>query len=308
MQHSALGGGGTVVNEVYWSKSTHHFHDCSPASAEGFGTVLHVAARLMHHESQRQELAQSTRRMRSSALLPCHLPLELWHHILTFLRRTDFEVDKAFRTMIEDAPICEIFSPDVVADAEDHREWWHEKYREWEGRHDYFGFGDFGRSYYTYQEPIISCPLYMAMLQYHDETQSVYHTDCDIAEMLVTCPSASTPHAKLIIRQVAVGSAAEDGVEYVRNVSFGSGEYYGGVLLDETDNSLMTELLIRDLPGDPIVKTKSDSKYTKPTHPGYFSSSKIHRQGGVRSEVYDSRIVAAEREGICMSNMDEMDY
>lgn len=298
-QHGALNGSSTMLNTLYWSTSTHHFHDCSPASAQGFGTVLHVAARLMHHESQRQAAAQSTRRTRSAVLLPCHLPLEMWHHILTFLRRTDLEADEAVRTMIEDAPICEIFSTAVVAGVDDHYAWWHSSYREWQGRHEYIG-----PSYYTYQEPAVSCPLYMAMLQYHDVTQPGYGTDCDIAKMLMACPSASTPHAKLIINQAAVGSADADGREYVQNFdpcgSSGFGEYYGGVLLDETDNSVMTELLIRDLPGDPIVKTKHDSK---PTHPGYFSSSKIYKQGGVRKDVYISRELAQEHEGICLSNI-----
>eukprot|EP00729_Bicosta_minor_P002016 gene2016-3911_t len=121
-----LAGRGTVLNELFWSSSTHHFFDCTESSAAGFKCVIHVAARLsaQHAAQQNDSLTKreklqavaptyTRRTTRSFTAVPTscqvlHLPTELWHHILSFVRRSDFEVDVSSRTMIEQAEATEV--------------------------------------------------------------------------------------------------------------------------------------------------------------------------------------------------------
>ena len=102
-QFKALGDG-NVLAEFYWSTKTHGFYDCSPASRLGFETVLHVACRLDFKEPARS----TGHRTRKATSQPTHLPLELWHYILSFLRRSDLDTDADARLTLEQAPLNDV--------------------------------------------------------------------------------------------------------------------------------------------------------------------------------------------------------
>ena len=104
-QFKALGDG-NVLAEFYWSTKTHGFYDCSPASRVGFETVLHVACRLDFKAPARS----TGHRTRKITARPMHLPLELWHHILSFLRRSDLDADADSRLKLEEAPVNDVNS------------------------------------------------------------------------------------------------------------------------------------------------------------------------------------------------------
>lgn len=92
-----------MLNELHWSTRTHHFHDCSPASTLGFETVLHIACRLDF-----TPVRSSGYRTRGRTSKPTHLPLELWHYILTFLRRSDLDPDGDARQKLEVVPVNDV--------------------------------------------------------------------------------------------------------------------------------------------------------------------------------------------------------
>ena len=104
-QFKALGDG-NVLAKFYWSTKTHGFYDCSPASRVGFETVLHVACRLDFKAPARS----TGHRTRKATAQPMHLPLELWHHILSFLRRSDLDADADARLKLEEAPVNDVNS------------------------------------------------------------------------------------------------------------------------------------------------------------------------------------------------------
>lgn len=91
------------MHELYWSTNTHHFHDCSPASTLGFETVLHIACRLDF-----TPVRSTGHRTRGSTSKPTHLPLELWHYILSFLRRSDLDPDEDARLKLDVAPVNDV--------------------------------------------------------------------------------------------------------------------------------------------------------------------------------------------------------
>ena len=87
----------TVLNELFWTPSTHRFYDNTPASTTGFDTVLHVAARLTLREPDTTSASM-------------HLPIELWHHILSFLRRYDLDPDYSLTELLATATIVDTWS------------------------------------------------------------------------------------------------------------------------------------------------------------------------------------------------------
>ena len=72
--------------------------------------MLHVAARLSLRGSKR-ETGHSTRR--ASTML-FHLPIEIWHHVLSFLKRSDMDhtATARDRDLLQTAAINDIFAYD----------------------------------------------------------------------------------------------------------------------------------------------------------------------------------------------------
>lgn len=155
---------------------------------------MHVATRLVRQEVDRLATPQSTR-TRSSKQMPIYLPTELWYYILSFLRRSDFEIDALARTMIEDSPLSTIFSATPVPTSDKYNDtWWHDKYEAWDEGEDIYV------TTFDIAEPVASCPLYVAMVKGHEDHEYMA-TNCDIVSLLLSAPSASSVHGKEIIRQ-----------------------------------------------------------------------------------------------------------